>query len=111
MYFHKSETHNFHELFAGAEAATCWGENMLLSLVKIEPNGLVPLHSHSHEQGGFIVEGEAEFTVGDEVQTLKKGDMYVIPGGVEHSVQAGDMPVVALDIFSPVREEYKFGAK
>jgi len=108
MYFHKAETQNFHELFPGASAATCWGEEMLLSMVNIEPNGLVPLHSHPHEQGGVILEGEAEFTIGGEAQTLKKGDMYVIPGNVEHSVRAGNMPVVALDIFSPVREEYKF---
>jgi len=27
---------------------------------------------------------------------------------VEHSVVAGDAPAQALDVFSPVREEYKY---
>jgi hypothetical protein len=34
--------------------------------------------------------------------------MFIIPGGVVHSVRVGATPARALDIFSPVREEYKY---
>jgi hypothetical protein len=34
--------------------------------------------------------------------------MYIIPGGVEHYAQGQGTRAVALDIFSPVREEFKF---
>ena len=39
---------------------------------------------------------------------VKPGDIFIIPGGVEHGVRVFDQPCKALDIFSPVREEYKW---
>jgi hypothetical protein len=33
--------------------------------------------------------------------------MWRIPGGVVHSCIAGDEPVVALDVFHPIREDYR----
>jgi hypothetical protein len=38
---------------------------------------------------------------------LQAGDLYRIPGQVRHKVIALDQPVRALDIFCPVREEYR----
>ena len=46
--------------------------------------------------------------VAGEVKLLKPGDMYIIPGAVEHCAKCGDVAAVALDIFSPVREEFKY---
>ena len=46
--------------------------------------------------------------VAGEVKLLKPGDMYIIPGGVEHYAKCGDVGALALDIFSPVREEFKY---
>ena len=68
----------------------------------------MPLHTHPHEQGGIIVEGELEMGIGGEVRVLKPGDMYIIPGDVEHYAQGHGTRAVALDIFSPVREEFKY---
>ena len=80
---------------------------MMLSRVMLEPNSVVPMHSHPHEQAGIIVEGALEFTIGEETRIYTVGEMYIIPGNVAHSVRTGNQPAVALDIFSPVREEYK----
>ena len=44
--------------------------------------------------------------IGGEVRVLKPGDMYIIPGDVEHYAQGQGTRAVALDIFSPVREEF-----
>jgi len=96
------------ELVPGARTRTFWGEQMLLSLVEIDANSEVPLHTHTHEQGGIIIEGELEMGVDGEVKLLKPGDMYIIPGGVEHYAKAYAVKAVALDIFSPVREEFKY---
>ena len=49
-----------------------------------------------------------EMGIDGEVQTLKVGDMYIIPGGVEHYAKGLDRPCKALDVFSPVREEFKY---
>jgi hypothetical protein len=50
--------------------------------------------------------GRFDFTISGETTTLKEGDYYIIPGGVEHGLFANDQPSVALDIFSPPREDY-----
>jgi mannose-6-phosphate isomerase-like protein (cupin superfamily) len=55
----------------------------------------------------MVVEGRAVFWVGGEEKTLGPGDLYRIPGGVRHRVVALDGPVKALDIFYPVREDYR----
>ena len=57
---------------------------------------------------GMLVEGELEMGANGEVKLLKPGDMYIIPGGVEHYAECGDVAAVALDIFSPVRKEFKY---
>jgi quercetin dioxygenase-like cupin family protein len=95
-------------IFPGALSRTFWGEQMLLSLLELAPGSVVPRHSHPHEQAGIVLEGELEFTIGDETRVVKAGELFVIPGGVEHSVKVGEQPARALDIFSPVREEYKW---
>ena len=59
--------------------------------------------------GGVMIQGEFEMTIGDETRLLRAGDAYVIPGGVEHSVKCGDGWALALDIFSPPREDYMGG--
>ncbi|MDI9547351.1 MAG: cupin domain-containing protein [Chloroflexota bacterium] len=108
MYFFSPAERERKELFGGVNARTFWGEHMLLAVVDIPANGVIPPHSHPHEQAGMVVAGELTFTVDGETRTLRAGDVYVIPGGVEHSVVAGDAPAQALDVFSPVREEYKY---
>ncbi len=55
----------------------------------------------------MVVTGRAVFTIGGEERELGPGDLYCIPGGVRHKVRALDETVQALDIFAPVREEYR----
>lgn len=81
------------------------GDNSTLCHIYIEKDAVVPAHSHPHEQIGYVVSGRALFEVGDEKMELVAGDSYLIPGGVTHKV-TGIEPTVAIDIFSPVREEY-----
>ena len=92
----------------GADIRTFWGDNMTLSVVDLAANSSVPLHSHSHEQAGIVLEGEMDFTIGDETRRLQVGDLYIVPGHVVHGVEVGSQPARALDIFSPVRDEYKY---
>jgi len=94
------------ELAPGVFLQTIWGEKIMLSHVELKAGSEVPLHSHPHEQAGMVIEGEFELTIGNEKQIVKKGEFYIIPGGVEHKVVTGNKPAKALDIFSPPREEY-----
>ena len=94
-------------IFPGVDIQTACGSEMMLSLVEIQPGAVVEAHSHPHEQVGIVLEGEARFIVGDEERVLGAGDMYVIPGNVTHRVIALDAGLKALDVFHPVREDYR----
>jgi quercetin dioxygenase-like cupin family protein len=107
-YFIEPENRSSMELVPGALTRTFWGQHMLLSLVEIEAHAEVPRHVHPHEQAGVLLEGEMEMGIGDEVRVLQPGDMYIIPGNVEHYARCGDIPARALDIFSPLREEFQY---
>ena len=96
------------ELVPGARTRTFWGDRVLLSLVEIDVDSEVPNHTHPHEQAGMVVEGELEMAIGGEVRKLKPGDLYIVPGGVEHYARCGGTPAKVLDVFSPVREEFKY---
>ena len=46
-------------------------------------------------------------TVGEEIVRMGPGDLVVIPPNVHHDlVVVGDKPVVNLDVFAPIREDY-----
>lgn len=83
------------------------GVGTMLSLVTFAPGAVVEPHSHPHEQIGMLLEGELTFHIGDETRTLKPGEMWRIPGGVVHSAVAGNATVKALDVFNPIREDYR----
>jgi quercetin dioxygenase-like cupin family protein len=96
-----------HNIFHGVNIFTTAGQEMMLSLVEMEPGAVVEPHSHPHEQMGMLLEGELTFTIGSETKTLTPGEMWRIPGGVTHKAVAGDKRVKALDVFHPIREDYR----
>ena len=108
MYYHDPKERDSKELAPGVRTRTFWGDNMLLSIVDLDPNSEVPNHTHPHEQGGTVLEGELEMNIAGETRMLKPGDVYIIPGNVQHLARSGGSSVRVLDIFSPVREEFKY---
>jgi quercetin dioxygenase-like cupin family protein len=106
FYFLPAGSGSRHVIFPGVEILTTAGTNLMLSVVRFAPRSVVAEHSHPHEQMGILLEGRLEFTVGDVTRVLGPGDIWRIPGGVLHSVRALDAPVLALDVFHPIREDY-----
>jgi quercetin dioxygenase-like cupin family protein len=107
-YFCDLENREAKETVPGVLIRTFWGNEMLLSIVDLAANAVVPAHSHPHEQAGAVISGEFEMTIRGQTRRLKPGDTYIIPGGVEHGARTGDTPARALDMFSPVREDYQY---
>jgi quercetin dioxygenase-like cupin family protein len=95
-----------HALFPGAEARFATGHQIMLAMFTMQPGCLIPPHSHMHEQAGYWLEGDADFTIGDATYRVGPGDSYLVPSGVVHSVQVLDKTARALDVFSPPREDY-----
>lgn len=107
MAFHDVENREWKELVPGVRVRTFWGDEMLVAHVEVDENAVVPTHSHPHEQGGTVVSGKMEFTVGGETCIVTAGESYIIPGKVEHKA-VGLEKSQLFEIFCPVREEYKF---
>lgn len=106
-YFPSSEECGRHTIFPGVHIRTTACEKMMISVVDLEPHSVVEEHSHPHEQVGMLLEGAAIFYIGDDQKTLQSGDLYRIPGNVRHKVVVLDRPTKAIDIFCPVRDEYR----
>ena len=94
-------------LAPGVTAKIASGERMMLSLVTFAPDAVVPTHSHPHEQMGMIVSGTLEFTIAGETRVLAGSGMVFVPGGVPHAAKAGPGGALALEVFSPPREEFR----
>jgi quercetin dioxygenase-like cupin family protein len=79
---------------------------MTVGEVSLDPNTVVPMHDHPHEQVTYVIEGRFKFTVGSETTILEPGMVALIPGGVTH----GGTTLTAckvVDVFSPIREDYR----
>jgi len=92
------------QLFPGVATRTWWGEQILISRVTLEPGAEAPLHSHSNEQAGVVLNGALVMKVGDEERTLLPGELYLAPGDVPHRAVAGPEGCVVIEFFSPLRE-------
>lgn len=76
-------------------------------MVELDPGSVVPEHSHDNEQLGIILAGSVEFRVGDETRQLGVGDTWSIPSNTPHEVVTGPEGAVMIDVFAPVREDWK----
>jgi quercetin dioxygenase-like cupin family protein len=92
---------------SGVAMRALFGENAMLNLVEMEPGSLVAAHSHPHEQLGLVLEGELILTVDGVPHRLPPGHAFQIEGGIEHSGEAGAEGCLVLDVFQPVREDYR----
>jgi quercetin dioxygenase-like cupin family protein len=94
----------------GATGQALFGEKGMLNVVEMEPGAEIPHHSHPHEQLGAILRGSMTMIVGGVRHEVATHDLYVIPGDVEHGGTAGPDGVLVLDVFVPVREDYRQAA-
>lgn len=107
QYFPTRDEMTARTVFERVRIRTCAGDHMQFSLAEIPDGVEVPPHSHINEQMGIILTGTLRFTIADETKLLSPGDVFCVPGGVTHSVLAVGGPVTVLDVFWPIREEYR----
>jgi len=63
-------------------------------------------HSHPHHQLVYVVKGSIRADVAGRVFDVHAGDSFVVDGGVEHQASALEASEV-LDVFTPLREDYR----
>ena len=108
MAFHDPETRAVQELGTGVRTRTFWGQDLMFSLVELDANAVVPTHSHPNEQGPYLLSGGFTATIGGETRWVGPGQLFIVPGGVEHSVCVGSEATRVVDLFAPAREDLKY---
>ena len=90
----------------GIERRTlCHGDRMLMTEFRLKAGNILPAHRHVHEQTGYLVSGRIRLRIGGQERELAPGDSWSIPPDVEHTAAILE-DSVALEIFSPIREDY-----
>ena len=83
------------------------GEGATLALHKLHPGHEPRPHKHPNEQIVYIMEGEVDFHVGEEIYRLGAGGLLVIPPNIMHYAEViGDKEVLNLGVFTPKRPEF-----
>jgi quercetin dioxygenase-like cupin family protein len=94
-------------LWDGVLVRPLHGERATLSVVELDPGVLLPQHSHMNEQIGVMLRGSMTFRIGNETEDVLPGSTWRIPADVPHEVTAGPDGAVVVEIFAPVREDWK----
>jgi quercetin dioxygenase-like cupin family protein len=94
-------------LAAGVHARALFGDATMLNLVELEPGAVVPEHSHPHEQMGIVISGEIVMLLDGDEHPCHAMDAMHIPSGVTHGAYAGPEGAVVLDVFVPIREDFR----
>jgi quercetin dioxygenase-like cupin family protein len=90
----------------GVELRTlAYGTKTLFTKFRLAKGRRVPRHSHPQEQTGYLVSGRIRLTIGRDTFEAAPGDCWCIEGGVEHEAEILETSV-AIEVFSPVREDY-----
>ena len=83
----------------------CHGKRTLMAEFRLAAGHELPAHTHPHEQTGYLVRGHMRLRIGDETHEVKPGDSWCIAGGLEHAATVLE-DSIAVEVFSPVREEF-----
>lgn len=81
---------------------------MTVARLVLRSGAVVPRHSHPNEQVSNVESGCLRFVFDDGAVDVWAGESMQIPGNVPHAVHAVQ-DSVALDLFSPVREDWLRG--
>ena len=84
------------------------GSSVTVAKLRTRKGSIVPTHSHINEQITTIEKGSMLFVTPTEQIVVHAGESLCIPPNVPHSVESLE-DTVAIDIFSPVREDWLRG--
>ncbi len=71
-------------------------------LVEIEPGARSEFYRHEGEEIKLVLEGEVEYTVGDQVYQLKEGDVLWHQSHIPHRIRnLGDVKAVYFTVDTP----------
>jgi quercetin dioxygenase-like cupin family protein len=104
--FCKAQDTGFKQAMPGIQIKTLvYGDTTLLSQFRLAGGHTLPVHTHPHEQTGYLVSGRLKMSIGDDTFDVSPGDTWCVPGNIPHGAEVLE-DAVAIEVFSPVREDY-----
>lgn len=104
--FNSYSKEGYHSVLGGIEQKTLvYGDKTLMVEFRLRKGAVLPLHSHPHEQSGYLVKGHIRLTIDNVTYEVMPGDSWCIPGTLKHTAEIVEESV-AIEVFSPVREDY-----
>ena len=95
-----------YEVVPGFHGRFVHTDTMTFVYWSIEAGASIPEHAHHNEQVVNVMSGELELIVDGGSHLLHAGDVFPIAGNVPHSAR-GVTGCRVLDVFCPVREDYR----
>ena len=78
------------------------GKNLSITLFAFDKGEEISSHSSKGDAMVYILDGEADITIGEEVYQAKKGDTVVMPAGLPHALLAKEQFKMFLEVvFQP----------
>ena len=81
-------------------------QSMMMCEFSFDAHVEIPIHTHPHEQIGYLAKGHVQMTIAGETHELQSGDSYCAPSNIPHGVFTLE-PSVIVDTFYPPREDYR----
>jgi quercetin dioxygenase-like cupin family protein len=104
--FYKANESGYRQVLPGIKLKTLvFGERTLLSEFRMDANSMLPEHSHFHEQTGYLVRGKIKLSIGQQIFEINPGDSWCISANTLHGADILENSL-AIEVFSPVREDY-----
>lgn len=83
----------------------CSDKDYMFVLMECKAGTAQPPHSHPHTQVDYLLEGEIDMQVGDEVRRMHAGDIVQVPGNVPHAFCRVYRDTRWLEFFTPARAD------
>ncbi|MBN1247212.1 MAG: cupin domain-containing protein [Anaerolineae bacterium] len=107
--FQKVTADGYRELLPGIQMqARVHGDRTLLVQFHLDGGSQIPLHTHPHEQTGYLLSGHVVFLTDLGEVDAAAGDSWCFLGNERHGVRVLEDSVI-IEVFSPVRLEYLSG--
>ena len=96
----------FVQALPGIERKTLvYGARTLMTEFRMARGSRLPMHTHPHEQTGYLVRGHITLTISGTSFEVSPGGAWCIPGGAEHGAEIHE-DSTAVEVFAPVRDDY-----
>lgn len=74
-----------------------------------EKSKSISTHTHAQEQMTYILEGKGLAKVGETIREIGPGSIYIAPANVPHGFEPLSEKVLAIDYFTPTRDDFRTG--